>query len=130
MKRIKLYALASLAASAALLVMGQSVRVHFGFHRASGDYLKWSEDQQRDYIRGVIDGMYLAPLFGAPETNVQWLADYLGTKSDEQVAAIVRKYIKENPEQWDAQLNVQALNALNTAHRKTLPREKKSSEGK
>jgi hypothetical protein len=130
MKKIELYALVGLAMSATLLVMGQVVRVHFGFHPASGDYLKWTEAQQRDYVQGVIDGMYLAPLFGAPGTNVEWLADYLGTKSDEQVAAVVGKYIKENPEQWDAQLNVQAFNALHTAHRKMLPREKRSSESK
>jgi len=43
----------------------QGVRIHNGFMKAE-DFLHMSTDSRRDYAMGIVDGMLLAPAFGAP----------------------------------------------------------------
>ncbi|SRR6266700_2101576 len=76
--------------------------IHNGFLKADL-YLKLSEDSQRAYAMGLLDGMYMAPFFGAPDNDkllMKFTSCVEGMKSS-QVAAIIEKYIREHPERWD-----------------------------
>lgn len=55
---------------------------------------------QTFYVMGLIDGMALAPKFGAPWSEMNKLYG-LGNKgiSGEQFCAIAKKYIEDHPEQ-------------------------------
>jgi hypothetical protein len=80
----------------------RSIVEHNGFLKAQ-QYLELSPEGQRAYIMGLLDGWYMAPVFGAPEadkglTEIERCVE--GMKSS-QVAAIVDKYIRDRPEKWD-----------------------------
>lgn len=63
---------------------------------------------------GVLDGMYEAPAFGAPDNNPLLLRIELcveGMKGS-QVAAIALKYVKEHPEHWHWDLKDNVYNAM------------------
>ena len=81
-------------------------------------YLKTTEGEKSAYAMGALDGMLMAPAFGVPEKCTKWLIDFTGGMTNEHVAAIITKYLKDNPEVWHEQLNVLVLNAMNEAYRK------------
>jgi hypothetical protein len=95
----------------------QRVKISPGFFTGK-DYLDMSDTEQRAYTTGEINGMLVAPFFGAPEENLNWLKTCTGKMSDEQVASIVGKFIREQPDQLQANLNVVTFNALREACRK------------
>ena len=95
----------------------QRVKISPGFFTGK-DYLDMSDTEQRAYTTGEINGMLVAPFFGAPEENLNWLKTCTGKMSDEQVASIVSKFIREQPDQMNANLNVVTFNALREACRK------------
>jgi hypothetical protein len=53
----------TLMATSGLPQRGVSVRIHSGFLQAR-DYLDMDSNGQRSYAMGILDGMYLAPMFG------------------------------------------------------------------
>ena len=95
----------------------QIVKISPGFFTGK-DYLEMSETEQRAYATGEINGMLVAPLFGAPEENLNWLKTCTGKMSDEDLASILIKYIRDQPKQMDANLNVVTFNAIREACRK------------
>ena len=90
--------------------------VHNGWLRAE-DYLKLDPESQRVYAMGLLDGMYYAPVFGAPDNNklLVSLASCIEKMKASQVSAIIEKYVKENPEHWNWDLNGQAYAGLRRA---------------
>lgn len=89
----------------------RTVTVHDGF--ITGEtYLKWDKSYQDAYVMGIVDGMFLAPLFGAPERNVTWLEHCLVGMSDTQVAAILAKYLRDHPERWHESVHVPMYSAM------------------
>jgi hypothetical protein len=71
-----------------------------------------SEAFRIGYVTGVMDGIALAPMFGAPETNMKWVNNCLVGMDGNQVTAIVDKYLKDHPESWHVQLNALVYSAL------------------
>jgi len=75
--------------------------IHSGFLKAQV-YLDMSQNDQRVYAMGLLDGFDMAPMFDAPDNN-KWLVSITtcveGMKGS-QVAAIIEKYIKGHPERW------------------------------
>jgi hypothetical protein len=67
---------------------------------------------------GAVNGMYNAPLFGAPENRTKWFIDYLKDMTNEQVAAIITKFLNDNPERWDEPLNLLSYLAIEHAYNK------------
>ena len=59
------------------------------------------------------------PFFGAPEDNVSWLKSCTVKMSDEEIAAILTRYIREQESQLNFNLNVLTFNALRNACPKT-----------
>jgi hypothetical protein len=77
-------------------------------------YIDLSLGQQSVYAAGLVDGMYLAPVFDAPNRGKTLTAMRMCLKpmTTTQVAGIITKYAKEHPEKWDMGTNVVAWQAL------------------
>lgn len=95
----------------------QKVTISGGFFTGK-DYLDMSDTEKRAYATGGINGMLVAPFFGAPEENVNWLKTCTGKMSDEQIAGILTRYIRDQPGQLQLSLNVLTFNAIREACRK------------
>ena len=77
----------------------EGVLIHNGFGTGQA-YLEMSSAQKRAYAMGVINGMLLAPLFSAPKKAMLWLESCAVNMTDSQVAAILTKYLEQNPGRW------------------------------
>ena len=85
-----------------------------GFMKGA-DYLEYQSAQRRAYAAGFVNGMSVAALalnIGNSKREVKWLADCTEGMSDDQIAEIILKAIKENPAEWHRGLNVLSLNAM------------------
>jgi len=91
----------------------QGVRIHNGFMKAE-DFLHMSTDSRRDYAMGIVDGMLLAPAFGAPDKGqkVQSFGACIEGMDDSQVAAIIEKFLRDRPERWNERLNLVVFAAM------------------
>jgi hypothetical protein len=78
-----------------------------------------TDNERRAYATGAINGMLVAPFFGAPEDNLNWLKSCTTKLSDEDIAGILTRYIRENESQWSYSLNVVTFNALRNSCPKT-----------
>ena len=91
----------------------QTVKISPGFFSGK-DYLDMSDTEKRAYVTGEINGMLVAPFFGAPEENLSWLKS-CARKSDEELALILSRFIRDQPAHMQASLNVVTFNALREA---------------
>ena len=89
----------------------QRVNISRGFFTGK-DYFEMSETEKRAYVTGAINGMLVAPFFGAPEDRMGWLKTCTGKLSDEQTAYILSNYISGDSTQLNMSLNVVTFNAL------------------
>lgn len=105
-------------AAATLFAADEYVIIHNGFCTGQ-DYIKMSESQKRAYAMGAINGMLIAPTFGAPKDKMVWLESYVENMNDEQVAAILSKYLQDNPGRWHDGLNVLTYSAMKEAYGKS-----------
>jgi hypothetical protein len=87
----------------------QTALVSSGFVNAE-DYLKFDQNSQAVYAAGLIDGMYLAPVFDAPNSDkyLTALKTCVHGMTNTQVAAIITKWTKDHPEKWHVGTNVAA----------------------
>jgi len=68
----RLLPLLALLAFVTVYANQQRVKISPGFFTGK-DYLDMSDTEQRAYTTGEINGMLVAPFFGAPEENLNWL---------------------------------------------------------
>ena len=94
----------------------QTVKISPGFFLAR-DYLEMSDTEKRAYVTGQINGMLVAPFFGAAEDKLTWLKTCSSKMSDEQLASILTRYVAEQTNQQQ-NLNVVTFNALREACRR------------
>jgi hypothetical protein len=92
----------------------QPVSISRGFFTGK-DYFDMSDTEKRAYATGAINGMLVAPLFGAPEDRVGWLKSCSANLSDEQIAAIITRYINNGSSHMTTSLNVVTFNAMKDA---------------
>jgi hypothetical protein len=95
----------------------QTVKISPGFFTGK-DYLDMTDTEKRAYATGGINGMLVAPFFGAPEENLTWLKICSAKMSDEQIATILTSYIRDQPTQMQTNLNVVTFNAMREACRR------------
>jgi hypothetical protein len=120
MKRLLPLAALLAAAFAALFALSsvhanqQKVSIGPGFFTGK-EYLEMSDTERRAYATGAINGMLVAPFFGAPEDNMAWLKSCTVKLSDEDIAAILTRYIRDNESQSSYNLNVLTFNAVRNA---------------
>ena len=117
MKRI-LLPLAILLSLAGVYANQQRVNIGPGYFTGK-DYLEMSDTERRAYATGAINGMLVAPFFGAPDDNLGWLKSCTAKLADDDVAAILTRYIRENEGQLNYNLNVVTFNAIRNACPKT-----------
>jgi hypothetical protein len=77
-------------------------------------YIQLGANQQGIYAAGLVDGMYLTPVFDAPNKDKYLTAmrTCLKSMTNTQVAAVITKYAKDHPEKWNMGTNVVAWQAL------------------
>ena len=105
-------------AAAPRFAAGETVLIHEGFGTGQ-DYIEMSQSQKRTYAMGAINGMLIAPIFGASKDEMRWLESYLENMTDKQVAAILSKYLKDNPGRWHDGLHILMFSAIKQAHDKS-----------
>ncbi len=89
-----------------------TITVRSGFITGAG-FLELSESEQSVYAMGVVDGLLLSPLFGAPDKGGAFrLAECLVGLSGKQVAAMVKKFLDENPKRWLEDAHILVYGAL------------------
>jgi hypothetical protein len=98
----------------------QRVTISRGFFTGK-DYFEMSETEKRAYATGAVNGMLVAPFFGAPEERLAWLKTCTAKMSDEQTASILSNYITNDSTQLSMSLNVVTFNALKDACDKMKP---------
>ena len=113
----RLLPLITLLAFVTVYANQQRVKISPGFFTGK-DYLDMSDTEKRAYATGEINGMLVAPFFGAPEENLNWLKACTGKMSDEQLASIVTRFIREQPDEMQVNLNVVTFSAVRDACRK------------
>jgi hypothetical protein len=113
----RLLAVITLIAAINVYANQQTVKISPGFFTAK-DYLDMNETERRAYVTGQINGMLVAPFFGAPEENLSWLKTCSSKMSDEEVAGIVSRYVRDHANQMNFSLNVVTFNALRQSCRK------------
>ena len=113
----RLLPLIALLAFVTVYANQQRVKISPGFFTGK-DYLEMSDTEKRAYVTGAINGMLVAPFFGAPEEKLNWLKTCTGKMSDEQLASILSTFIREQPDQAQASLNVVTFTAVRDACRK------------
>ena len=96
----------------------QTVSIGPGFFSGK-DYLDMTDSERRAYATGAINGMLVAPFFGAPPDNLAWLKSCTAKMSDEDLAGIITRYINSQESQLNFNLNVVTFNALRNACPKT-----------
>lgn len=79
------------------------------------DYFEMSDTEKRAYATGAVNGMLVAPFFGAPEERLRWFKTCTAKLSDEQLASILARYIGNDSNQLSMSLNVVTFNALKDA---------------
>jgi hypothetical protein len=113
----RLLVLIALIAFVKVYANQQTVRIAPGFF-AGKDYLEMSDTEKRAYATGSINGMLVAPFFGAPEENLNWLKTCTAKMSDEQLAGILTRFVRDQPNQLQANLNVVTFTAMREACRR------------
>jgi hypothetical protein len=74
--------------------------------RTAGDNVKIG------YAMGFIDGVYIAPVLDAPRKSLQWIEKCINGMTNEQVVAIINKFLDDNPARWHEPMNILAYEAM------------------
>lgn len=64
------------------------------------------------YMMGFVNGILMSPMWNASRSCLQPLADCLTRMSNVQLEAVMRKWLKENPERWHEGCHILAYSAL------------------
>ena len=100
-----------------------AVTIHRGFLTGM-DFRKLTMAEQRSYAAGIVDGMLLAPAFDAPKrddfqpkamaaaSRIEWLETCVEGMDDEQVAAMISKWLRDHPERWHHTLHTSVYAAM------------------
>jgi hypothetical protein len=96
----------------------KNIFIRTGFLNGS-DFLDMKQNEKVRFVDGFWDGVLVAPMFEARDDNDNFvfLRSCTDGMSDVQIAAIIEKYLKDHPEVWHLQLNMNAYNALTLACR-------------
>jgi len=89
----------------------QEVHIHNGMGMGQ-DYLQMPETERPAYVMGFVNGLFLAPLFGASRQSSAWLETCLEEKSGKQIAALLTQYLEQHPTEQQEQLHAATYRAL------------------
>lgn len=84
----------------------QSQEVYIKNGYLTGNTFRAMDEASKNvYAVGLIDGMFLAPMFGAPEIKLNNLASCTVGMTGQQIVAIFNKYLSDNPERWNQSMH-------------------------
>jgi len=89
----------------------RDVRIHNGMGTGQ-DYLQMPETERPAYVMGFVNGLFLAPLFGASRQSNAWLETCLEEKSGKQIAELLTQYLEQHPSEQQGQLHAASYRAL------------------
>ena len=98
-----------------------------GWFITGEDFIGMKDSEKHLYTAGVIDGMLIAPIFDALKEEMKWFESYTYNMSTTQLASILSKYLKENPEKWHIGSNILMFLAIKQAYDKNYPEAEKRS---
>lgn len=88
-----------------------SVEIRNGFFTGA-EFLDMSASEQSLYAPGLVDGILLAPLFGAPKNNLLRIEQCITGMTNMQVAALLTAHLKAHPEEWHRHAHAAMYRAL------------------
>ena len=98
------------------IVVAQNLRgdriatIKKGFYNGN-DFRNKSSTLRLYYVMGVLDGLMAGQLIDTDD-DLNWLSGCISGMTNEQVRAIVEKYLKAHPEEWHQNMNVLVVRAL------------------
>ncbi len=96
-------------------VLGEEgVLIHNGFITGN-TFRAFDQVSKNVYVTGLVDGILLAPLYGAPKKNLEKIEKCTVGMTGQQIVAILEKYLRGNPERWHHGMHVISYSALGEA---------------
>jgi hypothetical protein len=92
-------------------VNGPDIVIHNGFLTGS-QYRSLDANERRFYAAGLVDGMFLAPFYGAPKDRLLSVEACVTGMTTVQVSAILSKQLDDHPESWHESANTVLYGAL------------------
>lgn len=80
----------------------EPVRIQGGYV-AGVQYMDMDGLTKKAYVSGLIEGMLLAPAFGAPERNMEWFYVCTQEMGLNEIRKLLFEYIKDNHDLWENQ---------------------------
>src|SRR3954471_3017508 len=78
----------------------QGIRIHNGMVNGI-HYKSYDSGRRRAYLMGVIDGIFVSPLFSASDGSPMPVEPCVEGMTDLQILGIVDNYHLQHPEYWD-----------------------------
>lgn len=111
MHRQVLQVLVGLFSLTSAFAQDEAVAIKNGFLTGQ-DYLESSELKQRAYVMGLVDGLFVSPILGAPKRRLAPFERCIEGMTDTQVAAILLKFLRDNPGRWHQSAHVSFYTAM------------------
>ena len=87
------------------------IRIQGGY--VSGrEYLDMDGLTKKAYVSGLIEGMLLAPAFGAPEQDMEWFYTCTNEIGLKDLRKVLYEYIKDDHDLWDNRNPAKAFRAI------------------
>lgn len=83
----------------------QPVEIKEGF-LTGNSFRELSYAGKRGYAIGFLDGVFMSPMFDAPKTEVRWIETCVVGMTDEQIVAILNKFLTDNLARWHEPMNI------------------------
>ena len=108
--------------------------------RGTGEkYLSLTKSDQAFSVTGILSGLFMSPLMGAPEQGpeITTLAECTDQMTGTQLAAVVEKYVRDHPEKWNLPIAILFIHSLqsvcpsfNSAMRHEAPAASSNEKGR
>ena len=113
MRRALIAALIAVVALPAWSQEAPPARIVGGYVTGKG-YMDMDGLEKKAYLMGLLEGMFLAPAFGAPEISEKWLLDCTDKVSLNDFRTYLFQYILKRDELHDNQSPLKAYRAIRT----------------
>ncbi len=91
-----------------------SILIQNGFIKGN-DFRILDGPSKNMYSMGLIDGILLSPLYGAPKSKLEKFEGCTTGMNGTQISAILDKYLAAHPERWHQSMHTLAFAALEEA---------------
>ena len=89
----------------------EAQRVLSGF-MTGNTYRELSADEKLGYAMGFVNGLLVAPMITGKEEDATWLHPCISGMTNNQVVAILEKFLNDNPARWQQPMTVLSFRAI------------------